>query len=113
MASAAARQLEKLARRFLGLLGERALRIATALSLALRRAAALPLRLLLLAPRQFLQLLGELVDLLLGLCLRRALRGLVLVGHLVHFELEQVRQFVRHPLLAAATHRRRPAAGWR
>ena len=65
---------------------------------ALPRAPALPLGFLLLPARELLQLLGELVDLLVGLLLRRALRRLVLVGHLVDFELEQIGELVGHPL---------------
>src|SRR5204862_7275265 len=88
--------------RCLGLVREGALRVAAALALSRRRLAARALGFLLLPPRQLLQLLGELVDLLVGLLLRGALRGLVLVGHLVDFELEQVRELVGHRLLAAA-----------
>ena len=97
-----ARELLELPRGFFRLLGERALRVAAALTLALRGAPALPLGLLLLPARQLLQLLGELVDLLVGLLLRRALRRLVLVGHLVDFELEEIGELLGH-LLAAAT----------
>ncbi len=86
----------ELARRFLGLLRQRALQIAAAR--VRRRLAAgqlpLPLQLLLLPPRQLAQLLGQLVDLLIGVLLHRLLVGLVLVGHLVQFELEQVGQIL-------------------
>ena len=77
---------------------------------AARARAALGL--LLLAPRELLQLLGELVDLLIGLLLRRALRRLVLVGHLVDFELEQVGELVGH-LVCRRLRRRHPAAAAR
>ena len=66
------------------------------------RQPALPLGFLLLPPRQFLQLVGELVDrpvagLLLGL-----LPHLVLVRQLVELELEQVGQVFGHLALSAA-----------
>ena len=70
--------------------------------LPLCRALAQPLGFLLLAARELLQLLGELVDLLVALLLLCALRGLVLVGHLVHLELEQVGQILGHLALPAA-----------
>src|SRR5204862_6189792 len=91
-----------LPRRLFRLIGELALRGAAALPLALRGAAALLLRFLFLAAGQLLELLGELVDLLVGLLLRGALRGLVLIGHLVDLELEQVSELLGHRLLAAA-----------
>ena len=64
------REFFELARRFLGLIRERSLRIAAARTLAGRGAPALTLGLLFLSPRQFLQLLGQLVDLLIRLLLR-------------------------------------------
>ena len=98
-----ARQLFELARRFFGLLGQRALQVAAVAAGRLARGhAALPLDFLLLPARELLQLLGELVDLLI-LLLRRGLRvGLVLVRHLVHFHLEQVGEIVRDRSRAAA-----------
>ena len=101
-----ARQLLEPPRRFLDLIGQ--------LPLAARRrpprllpgcALAQALGLLLLPAGQLLQLLRELVDLLIRLLLLGALRGLVLVGHLVHLELEQVGQILGHLALptAAAT----------
>ena len=65
-------------------------------------APPLTLGFLFLPARQLLQLLGELVDLLVGLLLRRLLAHLVLVGHAVHFELEQIGE-IAVLLLAAAT----------
>ena len=90
-----ARQLLELPCRLLGLFGERPLLIAAAAGRLSGRAPALPLEFLLLATRQLLQLLGQRVDLLFGLAALGPRRRLVLVGHLVHFELEQVRQVFR------------------
>ena len=71
-----ARQLLEPARRFLDLIGELPLAVAAARA-ALLPGRALPLALgfLLLPPRQLLQLLGELVDLLIRLLLLGALRA--------------------------------------
>ena len=57
---------------------------------------ALPLGFLLLPPRQLLQLLGELVDLLVAALLLGALLHLVLVRELVELELEQVGEILGH-----------------
>ena len=100
-----ARQLLELPRGLFELVGE--------LALARRRrrrrcccwpaaAAALPLGFLLLPPRELLQLLGELVDLLVAALLLGALLHLVLVRELVELELEQVREILRQLALAAA-----------
>ena len=64
-------------------------------------APSLALGFLFLPPRQLLQLLEQFVDLLVGLLLLRALRGLVLVGHLVELELEEVSQVLGHGTAAA------------
>ena len=106
------RQLFELPRRLLGLLGQRALLIAAAARRLTGRASALPLEFLLLAPGQFLQLLGQGIDLLLGLAALGPRRRLVLVGHLVHLELEQVGQVFRDRSgLPAAAPAARLAAG--
>ena len=63
---------------------------------------ALPLGLLLLPPRQLLQLLGELVDLLIAGLLLGLLLHLVLVRQLVELELEQVGEVFGHLALPAA-----------
>ena len=98
-----ARQFLELARRFLGLFGQRALQIAAVAAGRLARGhAALAFDFLFLPARQLLQLFGELVDLLI-LLLRRGLRvGLVLIRHLVHFHLEQVGEIVRDRSRSAA-----------
>ena len=99
-----ARQLLETSRRFFDLFGERSLLVAAAAALlAGLRPPSLPLGFLLLAPRQLLQLLEQLVELLVGLLLLRALRRLVLVGHLVELELEQVGQVLGHRALPTAT----------
>ena len=72
---------------------------------ALRRQPALTLGFLLLPPRELLQLLGQLVDLLVAALLLGALLHLVLVRQLVELELEEVGEVLRH--LAAARRRRR------
>src|SRR5439155_26588669 len=64
--------------------------------------ATLRLRLLLLPPRELLQLLQQLVELLIAVLLHRAIGGLVLVRHAIELELEEVGQLLRH-LAAAAT----------
>jgi hypothetical protein len=91
-----ARETLELPRRFLRLLGERALQLA---AVAARRLpgghAALPFELLFLPPGEFLQLLGELVDALVACLLIGPLAGLVLVRHAIQFHLEQVRQVLR------------------
>ena len=92
-------------RRFLHFLRELSLRVAATAAarlLAGGRQALLPLGFLLLTPRQLLQLLGELVDLLVGALLLGALLHLVLVGELVEFELEQVGEVLGHLVLSAA-----------
>ena len=63
---------------------------ATARLLSGRCEALLPLGFLLLPLRQFLQLLGQFVDLFVGALLFGALLHLVLVGQLVQLEFEQV-----------------------
>ena len=75
------------------------------------RGGALPLGFLLLPARQLAQLLRQRVDLLVGLLLVGALRGLVLVGHLVELELEQVGEVVRRSNPRRRL-RRHPAGGW-
>src|SRR5262249_27966705 len=88
--------------RLLGLVGERALLAAAAALAAGRRCAPLPLRLGLLAPRQLLQLFGELVDLAVPGLIAGALLHLVLVGQLVELELEQIGEIFRHLIAVAA-----------
>ena len=85
-------------RRFFGLFGKRALlRTATAAAaLTLERAPTLTLGLLLLASRQLLQLLEQLVDLAIVLLLRRLIGGLVAIRHLVELLLEDLRQLLLH-----------------
>src|SRR4029453_1597876 len=91
-------------RRLFDLLGERTLLISTSgTRLPGLGATTLTLGLLLLATRQLLQLLEQRVEFLVGLLLLRALRGLVLVRHLVELELEQIGKVLRHRVLAAAT----------
>ena len=88
---------------FLDLLRELTLRVAGAAARLIGRCETLlALCFLLLPPRELLQLLDELVDLLVGGLLVGALLHLVLVRELVHFELEQVREVVGHLLAAAA-----------
>src|SRR5207248_8192719 len=62
----------------------------------------LPLRFLLLPPRQLSQLLHHGVHLLVGLLLLRALRRLVLIGQLVQILLEEVREIFGDRSRAAA-----------
>ena len=99
-----ARQLLELPRRLFGLVGERALRRAGVRPTALARLrhAALPLHLLLLPPRQLLQLLDQLIDLLIAALLLGALLHLVLVRQLVELELEQIREVVGELVLLPA-----------
>ncbi len=107
-----ARQLLEPARRLFELLRELTLRVAAAaarLALACGRETALTLGFLLLPPRELLQLLGELVDLLVAALLLGALLHLVLVGELVHLQLEEIGEILRH-LLARRRHRRRRRA---
>ena len=69
------------------------LAVAAALSRhAGQRLLAGALRFLLLAARQLAKLLHQRVNLLIGLLLLRALRGLVLIGELVEILLEQIRE---------------------
>ncbi len=95
----------QLARRFLELLGELALRVAAVAAagsgLTGLQRAPLTLDLLLLPPRELLQLLDHLIDLLIALLHLGALLHLVLVRELVELELEKVREVLGH--LAAAT----------
>src|SRR5205823_8027635 len=89
---------------------ERALlRTASTGQLPLQGTATLRLRFLFLPPRQLLQLLQQLVELLIAVLLHRTIGGLVLVSHAIELELEEVRQFLRH-LTAAATTAARVAA---
>ena len=67
-----------------------------------RRHPPLPLGFLLLPPRQLLQLLEQLVDLLVAALLLGALLHLVLVRELVDLELEQIGEIFRHLVLPAA-----------
>ena len=100
-----ARQLLEPPRGLLQLVGELALAAAAtaaAVLLARGRHPALPLGFLLLAPREVLQLLGELVHLLIARLLLGALLHLVLVRELVELELEQVREILGELALAAA-----------
>ena len=93
-------------RRLLEFLRDLTLQIAAAaarLALTRRRESTLPLGFLLLPARQLLQFFGELVDLLVAALLLGALLQLVLVGELVHLELEQVGEIFGHLILAAAT----------
>ena len=100
---ALARQPLELPRRFFGLLGERALALAAALSaLARERLLPLPLGFLLLPSRELAQLFHQRIDLLIGLLLLRALRRLVLVRELVEILLEEVREILLHRSGAAA-----------
>src|ERR1019366_3968878 len=64
--------------------------------------APLPLHLLLLPPRQLLQLLDHLIDLLIALLLAGALLHLVLVRQLVELELEEIREVFGHRALTTA-----------
>ena len=90
-------------RRFFGLFGQRALlRTATAAAaLTLQRPPPLTLGFLLLASRQLLQLLEQLVDLAVVLLFRRLVGRLVAIGHLVELLLEDLGQLLLHR--AAAT----------
>src|SRR5262249_29483962 len=96
------RQLFELARGFLELLRELALVVGAqaAAGRALLHPGR-PLGFLLLALPHFLELVGELVDLLVARLLVGALLHFVLVRELVHLELEQVGKVLR--LLLAAT----------
>src|SRR5262249_54950383 len=100
-----ARQLLETTRRLLELVGEFTLALpATAafrLLLLVRGRAALPFEFLLLAPRQVLQLLGELVDLPIVALLIGALLQLVLVRQLVELELEQIGEVLGELAVAA------------
>src|SRR5204863_1492593 len=93
-------------RRFLRLLGERALLCAAARR---RRRASLlqpplALRLLLLTTGQLLQLLEQLVDLTIAIGLHLPIGGFVAARHLVELLLEDVRQLalLRRPAAATA-----------
>ena len=98
-----ARELLQTPRRFFRFVGELPLTGAAARRvLSARRHPPLPLGLLLLAPRELLQLVGELVHLLLALLLAGPLLHLVLIGELVELELEQIREVVGLLLAAAA-----------
>ena len=87
-----ARELLEPARRFFDLLRELTLASPPPPPppLGLRRQAALPLGFLLLPPRELLQLLEQLVDLLVAALLLGALLHLVLVRELVELELEEI-----------------------
>ena len=101
-----ARQLLQPPGRLLEFLRDLTLQIAAAtarLALTRRRQTTLPLGFLLLPARQLLQFFGELVELLVAALLLGALLQLVLIGELVHFELEQIGQIFGHLILAAAT----------
>ena len=63
----------------------------------------MPLGLLLLPTREFLQLLNQLIDLVVGLLLLPTLDGLVLVLEFVELEFEQVGKIFGRLLPAAAT----------
>ena len=99
-----ARQLLEPACGFFDLLRQRPLLTvaAAAALLAGQRPLPLALGLLLLPPRQLAQLLHQLVDLLVGVLLLGALRGLVLVGDLVELHLEEIRELLRRRALPAA-----------
>ena len=75
-----------------------------------QRLLPLPLGFLLLAPRELAQLLHQRVDLLIGLLLLRALRGLVLVRQLVEILLEELREIFLTPIRRRRRHRRRRRA---
>ena len=103
-----ARELLQLPRRLLGFFRQRALaraRSAAATLLAGLRESTLPLHLLLLAPRQFLQLLDHLVD---------GVVALLLLGALLHFGTgspacrARARTDRRGPRPSGSVHRRRP-----
>ncbi len=94
----------ELSSRFLGLLGQLPLGLASSrrTALALLGPAALRLRLLLLPARELLELLQQLVDLVVGLLLLAPLNRLVLVLELVELELEEVGEVLGGLLLTAA-----------
>ena len=71
-------------------------------ALARLRHAPLPLHLLLLPPRELLQLLDQLIDLLVLPLLLGALLHLVLVRQLVELQLEQIGEVLGHLALSAA-----------
>ena len=108
---ALARQALELPRGFFGLFGQRTLARAAALA-ALARQRLLPLALgfLLLPARELAQFLHQRVDLLIGLLLLRALRGLVLVGQLVEILLEELGEIFLTPIRLRRRHRRRRRA---
>ncbi len=98
-----ARQLFETPRRLFDFGGELALALSAARRvLAGRRHPPLTLGLLLLALRELLQLVGELVDLLLALLLAGALLHLVLVRQLVELQLEEIGEVVGLLRAAAA-----------
>ena len=108
---ALARQALELPRGFFGLLRQRALARAAALAaLAGERLLPLPLGFLLLPARELAQLLHQRIDLLIGLLLLRALRGLVLVGQLVEILLEELGEILLTPIRPRRHHRRRRRA---
>ena len=96
-----ARQLLEPPRRLLDFLRELPLRVAAAAAACWpgRRQPPLPLGFLLLPPRQLLQLLDQLVDLLVAALLLGALLHLVLVRQLVQLELEEVGEILGHLVL--------------
>src|SRR4029077_17116874 len=99
-----ARELLQLTRRLLDFVRELTLQIAgIARSLSLLRQPALTLHLLLLPPRQFLQLLDQLIDLLIVPLLLRARLHLVLVRELVQLQLEQIGEVLGHLVLTATS----------
>src|SRR5438876_895106 len=96
-------QLLEPPRRLLHFVRELALAGAAAAgALVVRRHPPQPLGFLLLPLRELLQLLRELVDLLFGLLIARALLHLVLVRQLVELELEEIGEIVRLLRAAAA-----------
>ena len=98
-----ARQLFEPPRGFLGLFRQRSLLIPAAAPGLHAGSHAPPLRLrfLFLAPRQLLQLLHELIELLIGVLIARALSRFVLVRHTIELELEQIGQILSHRALTA------------
>ena len=92
-----ARQPLELSRGFFGLIGERALAGAAALTdLTGERLLPLPLGFLLLPSRELAQFLHQRVELLIRLLLLRALGGFVLIGELVEILLEELGEIFRH-----------------
>jgi hypothetical protein len=106
-----ARQPLETPRDLVELIGHRALlcRAPTTAALSTFQGATtgFALRLLLLAAREFLQLLEHLIDLPIGLLLRRLGSALVAARHLIEFLLEQILELLLHGATTAP--RRRPA----